>query len=119
MRTEIEQHSVLHLSTILPKRITVIIIATSLASIVGNILSIPVLCQATSREMRSGIDRLWITIGYSSTSHIQPKERWTDRLFWSRLLDFCSTLCTLLCDSKDSPINTDFIPFSYRSFHHC
>jgi hypothetical protein len=45
-----------------PKRITVIIIVTSLISTVGNILSIATFCQATSREMGSGIYRLWITV---------------------------------------------------------
>ena len=44
------------------KRITVIIIITSVVSTIGNILSIATFCQATAREMGSGIYRLWITI---------------------------------------------------------
>lgn len=44
------------------KRITVIIIITSLVGTIGNILFIATFCQATAREMGSGIYRLWITI---------------------------------------------------------
>lgn len=50
------------LASLQPKRITVIVIVTSLVSTAGSILSITSFCKVSARKMGSGIDRLWSSI---------------------------------------------------------